>query len=434
MFLTGDDFKTTLTVRLTVRKKLTTGLQPLCVGTMAEANGGATPQTAVETVTPPAAAPAPASSSTTQDNFADRVRQAKSPAETRALIEELRKRPLTQEALQAAKAPKQPAQTPETAPAATEPETAQTPEGTTPSAEETTPAPETPAEPGAETTTTPETTDAGDGEGDDAGDGSIKPPTAKRLRLQLPENDQVGRMAAAFLQRNRDWTLEQALDAARNKLGIKPEPAAEQKTPEQTPESKLPQTVEAVDTQLKQLREARKKANAELRFEDASDLSDQLEDLLLHRSNLERQADRQQMEQASRAEQAFAASEARAVELYPLAADPNSDFGKRMIEIEESFKETGDPTFNDPNKPLIIAQMVAKEMSIAPRRKGAPAAPAKAAAPATPPAPKKGMVPSGSSRTTAPTTNQPPPITQEIQKISTVADLRAMRKKLGLSY
>lgn len=398
---------------------------------MAEANGGATPQNAVETVNPPAAAPAPASSSTNQDNFAERVKQAKSPAETRALIEELRKRPLTPDALKAATAPKTP-QTPETAPAATEP--AETPEGTTPESAETSPAPETPAEAGAETPTTPETPEAGEGEGEDEGDSSIKPPTAKRLRLQLPENDQVGRMAAAFLQRNRDWTLEQALDAARNKLGIKPQTAAEQKTPETPSEPTLPQTIEAVDAQLKALREARRKANADLRFEDASDLSDKLEDLLLHRSNLERQADRQQIEQQTQAQQAYAASEARAVELYPLAADPNSEFGKRMLEIEESFKETNDPLFSDPNKPLIIAQMVAKELSIAPRRKGAPAAPAKAAAPVVPPGPKKGMVPSGSSRTTAPAANQPPPITQEIQKISTVADLRAMRKKLGLSY
>lgn len=398
---------------------------------MSDATAGVTPQTAnAETpVTPPAAAPAAASSSTTQDNFAERVRAAKSPAETRKLIQELRERPLTPEAVKA----KDP--TPQEA-AALAAKEAQAKEATTEGAEATpaeSEATEATGDQPAETTESTETETAETTEAEDEGDGSIKAPTAKRLRLQLPENDQVGRMAAAFLQRNRDWTLEQALDAARTKLGVKPPQNADAASTDPKAPATPTVNIDSVNAQIKQLREDRKKANAELRFEDVSDLSDKLEDLLMQRSSLERQADRQQIEQASTYTRQFEASESKAVELYPLAADPESAFGKRMIEIEDTLKELQDPLFDSPDKPLKIAQMVAAELNIAPRRKGV-TTPAKAAATATPPSPKKGIVPSGASRTTAPAANQPNPITQEIQQVKTIADMRNLRKKLGLSY
>lgn len=399
---------------------------------MSDATAGVTPQTAnAETpVTPPAAAPAAASSSTTQDNFAERVRAAKSPAETRKLIQELRERPLTPEAVKA----KDP--TPQEAAALAAKEAAA--KETTAESAEATPADTaateaTSEETTAETTESTETETAETTEAEDEGDGSIKAPTAKRLRLQLPENDQVGRMAAAFLQRNRDWTLEQALDAARTKLGVKTPQNADATTTDPKAPATPTVNIDSVNAQIKQLREDRKKANAELRFEDASDLSDQLEDLLMQRSSLERQADRQQIEQATTYTRQFEASESKAVELYPLAADPESAFGKRMIEIEDTLKELQDPLFDSPDKPLKIAQMVAAELNIAPRRKGV-TTPAKAAATVTPPGPKKGIVPSGASRTTAPAANQPNPITQEIQQVKTIADMRNLRKKLGLSY
>lgn len=355
-----------------------------------------------------------------------RVKAAKSPADTRKLIEELRRNPIKP-------GTQQPPKAAEVAPA-TEAAPAETPAAEAPASEETPSASETPE--GSETTQ-----EGGEGqeqtapEGSDEGDGSVETPTAKRLRIQLAEDDKVGRLTAAFLQRNRDWTLEQALEAARNKLGVK----APQATPQQaateaaTPsQPAMPATIDAVDAAIKQLRADRAKAKTELRFEDEESLTTKIEDLIYHKFNLERQSDRQQVEAQTTYASKFQASESRAVELYPQASDANSDLGKRMVEIEQALEETGDPLFTNPDKPLIIAQMAAAELRIAPRRKGAPVTPAKPAAAPAAQTPKKGVVPSGSSRTTAPATNQPPAIVQDIQKIRSVADLRAVRAKLGL--
>ncbi len=63
----------------------------------------------------------------------------------------------------------------------------------------------------------------------------------------------------------------------------------------------------------------------------------------------------------------FDASQSRAEALYEFARDANSPGGKRMLEIDATLRANNDPLYCDPNKPLIIAQMVAKEMGIAPK-------------------------------------------------------------------
>ena len=235
----------------------------------------------------------------------------------------------------------------------------------------------------------------------------------------------------AFMQRNRDWTLDQAMDAARNKLGIKTqqETAQPEATTPATPS--LPTTPQEVDAAIKQLRADRAKAQTELRFEDVEAASNKIEDLLYHKVTLERQADQRAVQERTTYDATFQSSEKRAIELYPDAANAESEFGKRMIEIEQALEETADPLFHDPNKPLIIAQMAARDLRVPPRRKGAPAAPAKPAAPVAT-QPKKGVVPSGSSRTTAPVANQPPAIVQEAKAVRNISDLRAVYKKLGI--
>ncbi len=79
------------------------------------------------------------------------------------------------------------------------------------------------------------------------------------------------------------------------------------------------------------------------------------------------QTEAQRAKKAAAYEAAFSVSDAKAVELYDFASDPNSEGSKRMLEIDDALKANGDPLYNDPNKPLIIAQMVAKEMRIPPK-------------------------------------------------------------------
>lgn len=278
-----------------------------------------------------------------------------------------------------------------------------------------------PADQPAAATETPET------ETEDGGEGPVTPVTGKRAHLRLAEDDEVGRLAASFMKRNRDLPMREAVAKAEAQLGITP----------QTPEGKkpegpvLPTTVEGTQQVISQKLAAYKKAMAEVRFEDAADLNAEILALTGHRSTLERRDENSQREAAAKADRDFDSSHAKAVDLYAFVSDPASPGGKRMLEIEAALKDEDDPLYNSPHKPLKIAQMVAAEMNIAPRKKGTPApaaaAPAKPAAPAATP---KGVVPSGSSRTVPPATK--PAVDPAITGIRSLADLRKVKQGMGL--
>lgn len=369
----------------------------------------------------PAAAPAVASSSTSQAEINAKVREAKTPADLRALTEQLRKAPISTAPVQ------QKAPVPEAAPAV-----------------EATPA-EVPAEPAAEAEVQPEGeqpaagTEATPEEGqdqaaaepegeetEDGGDGPITPVSGKRAHLRLPENDQVGRLAAALMKRNRDMPMAEAVAKASEQLGIQKAPESKQAEDPQTP--KLPRTVKEVDAATHQKLADLKKAMSEVRFEDAADIQAELMQLTMHRSNIERSAEREASQAETKYHADYSASETKAVDLYPFAADPKSPGGKRMMEIERALEQNGDPLFHSPGKPLKIAQMVAAELNIAPRSKTPPV---KAAAPVAP-APKKGVLPTGSSRTVPPAANQPPAIDAQIKAVKNPYELRKLMQSMGI--
>ncbi len=370
------------------------------------APSGVSPSTPAEPTVPASPEARSLEQPTNEQNFTNRASSAKSPKDIRAVLSDLRK--AKPDPKVEASAPGQPAAEP--APAAEVP--APVVEETPAAEPEVVPEPETPAE---------------EPEEEPNLDGPVTPSQAKKLRLRLPENDQAGRLAAAFMQRNRDWTLSQAMDAANKQLGLTP--AAAEATPA-APKSDLPETIEAVDSTLTSLDADREKALTELRFEDVAKIDRKVRQLDRHRTNLEREGERQQATAVRAYEQKFTASEAKATELYPDASKSESDFGKRMAEIDADLEANRDPLFNSPDKPLRIAQMVAAEKSIAPRKKGAPvAAPAKAAVPAVV-APKKGIVPSGASRTVVPTTTPQDAIVAQVANIKSVHGLRAFLKPL----
>jgi hypothetical protein len=361
-----------------------------------------------------------------QPDLTSKIQKASSPAEVRALIAS--QKAAIQETLRKPDGWK-PGEVKPAAPAA-EPEQEQPAEPTTeetPASEEQPAETETPEE--QESSTTQETEDD-QGEGD-GGDGPVTPITGKRAHLRFAQDDKVGRLAASLMKRNQDMLMEEAVTRARSQLGLNEQSPTKEETP--AVESKLPKSVDETMAEIARLRAERKKASTELRFEDVSDLNDQVEDLLQHRFTLERQAEQHEVAEAKAYDQKFTSSESKAVDLYAFAADPESAGGKRMREIEADLRDADDPLYYSPDKPLRIAQMVASELHIAPRRKGAPAAPAKAAAPAPQATTKKQVLPGGGSRTTPPSTNQPSAIETRIRNTpTTVAGLNALRKELGL--
>lgn len=316
-----------------------------------------------------------------------------------------------------------PAPVPEPPAAAPEPTPEPTPEPAAgdPPADPNAPEPEPTPEP-AHTPEPPLDPDA------DPADGEITPVSADRARLRLNKDDDVGRMAAAFKIRNKDWTLEQCLDAAKAKLGVKP---AGTPAPNAPTNPDLPQTVAAVDSAIDQLEADKIAAAKELDVTKVAELDVKIRKMDRHRETLEKQAERQETQRATEYDTQFTASETRAADFYPDAAKPDSPFGRRMVEIEESLKELGDPLYFSPEKPLKVAQMVASELNIAPRKPGAKA-PAPAPRPAAPkPAatPPKGILPTGGSKTApAPAVN---PVADKIQAAKTPNDVHQLLRSLG---
>lgn len=374
--------------------------------------------TPVATTTPVAAQPA-TSSSTVQSDFDNRVKTATSLTEIRKLRDELARTPKAPPATQQPPAAQSEAPA-EATPAAEAPATTPESSEATPEAAASEPAQEQPAE------TTPETSEPED---TDEGEGPVSPITGKRVHLRVNDADEVGKLALAFQKRNRDWSLKQAIEAAEKQLGISPQ--AQSNPTEAKPTSpQMPTTVQETDTVVAQKLADYKKAMAEVRFEDAADIQAEILKLNLHRSGLERSAEREQQNAAAKYDADFSASEAKATDLYPFVKDEASPGLKRIKEIDAALKANNDPLYYSPDKPLKLAQMAAAELNIAPRNKNAtPAKPA--AAPATP-APKKGIVPSGSSRTVP----QPPKplVDPSIAGIKTYADLRKAKQALGLRH
>lgn len=362
----------------------------------------ATPEgTPPATVTTPVAAQ-PATSSSTVQASSTQQPEIRTPLDVRRAIEEMKRQPKQQA----------PAPTPAAEPAAVEATPAADPVAE-PAPSEATPEaapgdPEQPAAPAEE------------------GDDTVTPLTGKRAHIRVNEADEVGKLALAYQMRNRDWTLEQAIDAAKKQLGVTPQTTeATPTTSDNTPQ--MPKTVQETDTTVAQKLAEYKKAMAEVRFEDAADIQTEIMKLSLHRSTLERNADTEAQRAEAKYHADYDKAEAKASELYAFMAEPESPAAKRMKEIEATLKATEDPLYYSPQKPLKIAQMVAAELNIAPKSKTAtPAKPA--AAPAQTQAPKKGVVPSGSARTVPPAPK--PAIDPEIANIKTPADFRAQMRKL----
>lgn len=402
---------------------------------MAEDRGASPGSQPAEPPVSPAATPPPVLSQTQDPKFTEALSKATSVEEIRALTERAKSGEFKTAEPAPAAPPAEPKPgedpTPPAEPAA-EPAEPGEPKEPKPGEEPAEPE-EPPAEPTAEPTPEPKDEDEDEPEGDE-----INPSKAKKIRLGLPESDEVGRLAATYQRRNRDWTLEQALAAAKEKLGVKPEPAAEPSAEPRAPvvDDGLPKTVAEVDVAIEALEDAKAKAADELNVTESAKIDRQLRKLDHKRSDLirdgERQAVVQHQREAARYTTAFNESNTRAVDLYAFASDPASPGGKRLVEIDRQLEENKDPLFGNPNKPLIIAQMVATELKIAPRSKRPPVVPAKAPVPAVPPKSPKQVLPGGGSRTAPTTVSVPTARATEIASVKSEADLRKLHASLGI--
>ena len=259
-----------------------------------------------------------------------------------------------------------------------------------------------------------------------------KPP---QFRLRPAKGDKLGEQALWFMRRNPDMPLETAMQKARAQLGIQ-EPAVSTTTPtqeDQNPQADAPQveSLEALESKRVELRAQLKEARESLDYDEQARIQSELDDLVYDVIPKAREATvRQAQEQQTQTFTAIQLSAQKAAELYPDAAQEGSEFFNRMIEIEQALTHTGDPLINDPNKPLVIAQMAARELNIAPQRKGTAQPPTAAPSQQTRPAARVQMTAPLASPGARVTTAPVPAIEQAIEKVSSAEDYEALMSQL----
>ena len=243
-------------------------------------------------------------------------------------------------------------------------------------------------------------------------------------RIRLTNFSKVEKLALTMKRENPKLSLAQAEAKARDVLGIAEEvPAGEKETAAATA------TVETVSAKITTAIAARTKAmKDDLDFAEADRLTNEIEALKDERASLREQEGKQSTAKQTAYDAAFDAAQAKAVTLYEFVKEPESAGYKRMAEIDAQLGENKDPLYHSPDKALVIAQMVARELQIAP--KSAAKAVVK---PATVPVVQKKVVPpvaSGASRTSS-TTTQGDGLRAKVQGLRTAADVQDFIESLG---
>ena len=247
----------------------------------------------------------------------------------------------------------------------------------------------------------------------------------KPWRGRLSLNDQVEKETIELKKRNPDLSLKECMERAEKKLGVN------QTSDDHSSEKDLPPSAASIEAKIDELWNERTKALGEdMDFEKAAKLDS---DIRIQERELRKAQEREVRDQhanRSASEQqymeSFESSKAKAEELYSFMKDATSAEFKRMAEIDADLKEAGDDLYYDPNKPLKVAQMVARERNIPPRSKQR-----KVVKPTAKPRPKSVVQPASHSARTVTSTGST--LDKLVDKVSSVEDYEALQRALGKS-
>lgn len=222
------------------------------------------------------------------------------------------------------------------------------------------------------------------------GDDSEKPP-----QYRLRPRSELGAKAMALMKSDPTLDEVKAFDMAKVALGIsddQPQNQASQPPPQEKPQ--LPD-LEAAQKMVSELETQLDQALDDFDNDKAKELRVQLKDAMqaeidaqrAHAQAAEEVRSSEVAAEQARIDQAFSLNEAEAIAAFPMAADPDSKFAKRMAEIDSWHEKHNPDFFNDPEKVTAIAAQVGREMNIAPQIPGAEAPTTPQPSPNSPPKP-----------------------------------------------
>lgn len=281
---------------------------------------------------------------------------------------------------------------------------------------------------------------------DQSKDGDGKRPQF-RFRPANDVDEEAMRLQKAARAAGEILSLDESLMLAKRKLGIAdtPAPAKEAAKDDGDPDPKVDAdivgdlTVEQIEARMAELDEEELSALEDMNTAKVREIRKEMRDLRQLQQVAARAEQHKAVEETKKWDSSFNQSVDTAGKLYPDFMVEGSDFHSRCKEIDDLFKQTKDPRFDESDKPLKIAQMVARELGIAPASAAKKAEPTKA--PAQTQQPRAAITPkparvemtslptaSGASRTQPPATSS---LTDRIKGIKTPEQWEALELELA---
>lgn len=246
--------------------------------------------------------------------------------------------------------------------------------------------------------------------------------TAKGKQFRVRAENAAEELAFTLRHANKNLSLKDALAEAERILGISQVSQTEETQVETEPS--LP-TPDEIEEQVADLEVQWRKAVADYAADEVTDaLALQIKEAKLSIAK----AREYHAKKGDAIERAYMESSTKAVELYPDAEVEGSELRSRMEEIHNALEAAGDPIISDPQKPIIIARMAAKELSIAPKRTGAGVKPPGTSATKAAPRSQASMTAPLSQNGRATTTR---PTSQLLQQINSIDSPEAFENLVG---
>ena len=280
-----------------------------------------------------------------------------------------------------------------------------------------------------------------------------------RLRPEEKLDAEAFRIFKAAQSAQAPVSMSDAISLARNHLGIQePQLAQPQQSAAEDEEFATGEeaydddsvfegiTQESARDNLKELRKGQITAMRDGDLDEAADIGEQIidaEELVEVLGS--REAYAAQTAEVERTSQ-FEGSYTKAVDIYPDFAKEETSFFAKCKEIDQALETTDDPRYYEANKPLLVAQMAARELNIVPVVAGqAPASVAvqdpskvtETSPQSTSPQParteKSAPLPaaSGASRTGGSTGATTQDLQQKIANITSPAQFAALARQMG---
>lgn len=273
-----------------------------------------------------------------------------------------------------------------------------------------------------------------------------QPEKVPQYRLR-PRTD-VGQEAFRLMKANPDMDEEDAFSLAKESLGVTPAPTPTQEpdpAPEPDPTFRASQEIK---DDLQEAQKAVKEASDQLDDDALQAAQDKVNALFEELETSAQSQVSQQLEQSKKEQEVqeqiqteFRQNEQKVIDAYGQDGSLSQSFLSRMQEIDNQWRDLGDPRADQANKPLILASMVAQEQGVAPNpTTSTPAKANETPPPTTPSAPeaKRQAAPSpplhpasGSARATTGGTQTD--LDSQLDSINDVEALERWRAQQGIA-